>query len=86
MGEVAEMMLDGTLCEGCGEFIGDGPGHPRYCSPECEGQRGEERLPSNEKSKSKTIQCTDCKKWFASRAALDQHFRDRHVAKTEGRK
>lgn len=22
MGEIAEAMLDGTLCQGCGEFIG----------------------------------------------------------------
>lgn len=31
MGEIAEMMLDGTLCESCGEFIGDGDGYPRKC-------------------------------------------------------
>lgn len=37
MGEVAEMMLDGTLCEGCGTYIDDegGDGIPRYCSPQC---------------------------------------------------
>lgn len=38
MGEIAEMMLDGTLCEGCGEWFGDGkaPGYARYhkgCRP-----------------------------------------------------
>ena len=32
MGEIAEMMLDGTLCERCGVFLdGDSPGYPRYC-------------------------------------------------------
>ena len=32
MGEVAEMMMDGTLCEGCGSFIDTNPpGHPRRC-------------------------------------------------------
>ena len=31
MGEIAEMMLDGTLCEGCGEFMGDDVGFPRLC-------------------------------------------------------
>ena len=36
MGEIADMMLDGTLCEGCGEYIDDeGYGVPRYCSDEC---------------------------------------------------
>ena len=31
MGEIAEMMLDGTLCEQCGEYIGEGEGYPRAC-------------------------------------------------------
>ena len=33
MGEVADMMLDGTLCECCGVWMGDGeaPGYPRRC-------------------------------------------------------
>lgn len=32
MGEVAEMMLDGTLCEGCGVFLNaEAPGYPCYC-------------------------------------------------------
>lgn len=37
MGDIAEAMLDGTLCEGCGVFIDDGPaaGFPRYCSAAC---------------------------------------------------
>lgn len=33
MGEIAEMMLEGTLCEGCGEYMeGGGDGYPRRCS------------------------------------------------------
>ena len=40
MGEIAEMMLDGTLCEGCGEFIGSDNGYPTYCSPQCARDRG----------------------------------------------
>lgn len=42
MGEYAEMMLDGTLCEGCGSYIGDagGGGVPRYCSRQCAEDRG----------------------------------------------
>jgi len=31
MGEIAEMMLDGTLCEECGLYIGLGQGIPRKC-------------------------------------------------------
>lgn len=41
MGEIAEAMLDGTLCEGCGVYIGDdGDGIPGYCSDECAKSRG----------------------------------------------
>jgi hypothetical protein len=36
MGEVAEMMLDGTLCAGCGDLLIDPEteepaGYPQYC-------------------------------------------------------
>lgn len=42
MGEIAEMMLDGTLCECCGGYIDDDGAHgiPRYCSPQCAKDRG----------------------------------------------
>ena len=42
MGEIADAMLDGTLCEGCGSYIdGDSAsGFPRYCSPQCAADRG----------------------------------------------
>lgn len=32
MGEMAEYVLNGDDCEGCGEYLGDGPGFPRRCS------------------------------------------------------
>ena len=31
-GDVADAMLDGTLCEGCGEFIGSPVGYPVRCA------------------------------------------------------
>lgn len=31
MGEIADMMLDGTLCEGCGTYMGNQVGYPRKC-------------------------------------------------------
>jgi hypothetical protein len=41
MGEMAEMLLDGTLCEGCGVSLdGKCPGYPRYCSKTCAEDRG----------------------------------------------
>ena len=35
MGDIAEMKLEGILCEGCGEFIGEEVGYPRRCK-DCE--------------------------------------------------
>jgi hypothetical protein len=32
MGEIADGMVDGTLCEGCGAYIGEGDGFPMRCS------------------------------------------------------
>jgi hypothetical protein len=32
MGEIADMILDGTLCQQCGTFIGHPVDYPRYCS------------------------------------------------------
>jgi hypothetical protein len=34
MGDIADMHLDGTLCECCGIFLGDAVGYPRRCA-EC---------------------------------------------------
>jgi hypothetical protein len=31
-GEIAEAMLDGIFCEGCGEFMGEACGYPRRCA------------------------------------------------------
>lgn len=31
MGEYAEMMLDGTMCQSCGEFINSDNGYPTSC-------------------------------------------------------
>ena len=46
MGEIADMMLNGESCEGCGEFLMDddgnldGDGIPNYCSVGCAVDRG----------------------------------------------
>ena len=43
MGEIADMMLDGTLCEGCGTYLGDETGYPGYCSACARDRKGIEQ-------------------------------------------
>ena len=46
MSEIAEMMLDGTLCERCGGIIdGTTPGFPRLCE-DCEDDDLDEEIES----------------------------------------
>lgn len=88
MGEIAEMMLDGTLCEGCGEFIGDACDFPRLCAG-CARERREEGrdivylegfghidqgqvMPKSEK-----VNCPKCNKWVKA-VGLKDHIRDAH--------
>ncbi len=85
MGEIAEMMLDGTLCECCGEYMGDGDGYPGYCSAECAGDRGLEygapvqrqTPPPTPKQKAETL-CQRCGKMLCGQRALQQHIKDKH--------
>lgn len=38
MGEIADAMLNGDLCEVCGIYIGEGDGYPRLCDG-CQGDK-----------------------------------------------
>lgn len=61
MGEIAEMMLDGTMCQCCGVFLNsgeEGDGFPVYCSgcePEEEPVTQKKKVGSSEKRRRKKI-------------------------------
>jgi endogenous inhibitor of DNA gyrase (YacG/DUF329 family) len=80
MGEMAEMLLDGTCCECCGEYLGDGPtGYPRYCSKQCATGRGapwHDPLPAPKIRKTK---CPECGRKVKI-AGLKDHLRAMHGA------
>lgn len=69
MGEIAEMMLDGTLCEGCGEFMGNTIGYPRRCAGcERDGLKG-----------TKAYACQFCHKGFRTAQGKDEHEKQVHA-------
>lgn len=81
MGEIAEMMLDGTMCEGCGEFMdigGEPPGYPVRCAA-C-GEEPDDSQPVNYKPTERTMECSepDCHRKFKTHDAYLQHWRAKH--------
>ena len=77
MGEIAEMMLDGTLCGSCGEYIGDGDGFSQFC-PGCEPDWLIEAVTGVKTEPTKTLKCDYCNRLFASDYARNQHTRAKH--------
>jgi len=91
MGEIAEAMLDGTLCASCGDFLGMDEGFPIYCSacapdfpdmPSEHGMKAASRPArySKEGKEAKPYSCQidGCGKRFASEAAKRSHRRQKH--------
>lgn len=73
---IAELMLDGTLCEGCGASIpGEAPGYPRYCSKRCRKDR-EPAAPAKSK-----VPCPVCSMRIKA-AGLQDHMRAKHAKGT----
>ncbi len=90
MGEVADMMLNGTLCEMCGTYLHQSPpGHPCYCSNQCAKDRGAglEQVVGNKSdlntaAKKPKRQCGICKAWIKE-VGMKDHVRDKHEVKEE---
>ena len=80
MGEIAEMMLDGTMCAGCGEWLHDGddgdgfPGYCASCAPDYEEKPVRRRKPEN----NTIIPCPDCGKRVRGQIGLRQHTEAKH--------
>lgn len=73
MGEIADMMLDGTLCEGCGVALdGEAGGFPRRCA-DCRRETPSAPAPTTPGK----VQCRYCDRWL-SPAGVGQHVHDKH--------
>lgn len=77
MGEIADMMLDGTMCAGCGEWLHDGEdgdGFPVYCAS-CAPDYEDEPEPQKPKN---TVACPECGKKVRDKIGLRQHIEAKH--------
>lgn len=83
MGEIAEMMLDGTLCAGCGDFMSDDPpGYPCYCRDCGRDQKAERKKATAaahelHMSRQKKCKCPTCGR-KVKEVGLSDHMRDAH--------
>lgn len=71
MGDIADAMLEGDLCEGCGVYMPGGAGFPQRCS-DC--SRGGSDFPRVHTAK---VKCPTCKKTVKA-VGLSDHMRDAH--------
>jgi len=85
MGDYADMMLDGTCCCSCGEFLDNddscGPSYCAGCNPESENIFSSPK-PKKVKQK-KTVRClqADCARKFVNMDAMKQHAQHFHKIK-----
>lgn len=81
MGEIADMMLEGIMCQGCGEFLGEGDGFPTWCAGCAPDGVEDELFPMDEPVAHYTTKycCQHCNgKAFKSFKAITDHLRGKH--------
>lgn len=73
MGEIADMMLDGTLCQGCGVYIGECGGYP----VSCDGCADENDSEQQQRKRGVRDKCQHCERWIAP-SGMQQHMEAKH--------
>lgn len=76
MGEYADAVIYGDCCP-CGEYLGDGPGFPQYCSSQCARDYGDHDV-SPVSAKRPEFACPYCKKVLKTAQGVDDHVRAKH--------
>lgn len=84
MGDIADMMLSGELCECCGVYIDEhADGIPRYCSAKCAADRSwTAPAPTAAPNNSAKVACPQCAR-LVKKAGLADHMRDAHGGKPD---
>lgn len=75
MGEIADLMINGDICQGCGAELGDGDGYPRQCKA-CERESPLSKKPIPQRNTRKT-KCGICNR-SVTLIGLADHKRDAH--------
>ena len=91
MGEIADMMLEGQMCQGCGEILGQGDGYPVFCKG-CQREMGldayGDKIDAHNDKQATTkggepinrpskVNCPECNK-LVKKAGLAMHRKDVH--------
>lgn len=81
MGEIADLMINGDICEGCGvELDGSGDGYPRRCRGCERDSRSEYADQQAPPPRADKTNCPTCRKRVKV-AGLADHLRDKHGVK-----
>jgi hypothetical protein len=73
VGEIADLMIDGEICQVCGEELGEAVGYPRTCG----GCQLQDRYEAQQAEGQKKVACPTCGRKFKA-VGLPQHQRDAH--------
>lgn len=76
-GEIAQSMLDGTLCAQCGAYLGTNNGYPTYC------RSCRKNAPIAKHRIRMKLKCPHCPR-HVKLLGLKDHLRDVHNISTEG--
>ena len=79
MGDIADMMLDGTLCSSCGEFLGAEDDYPQMC-PACAKANARAFGKLVVAAKAPKTNCEICNRRIKV-AGVKDHMRDVHQVK-----
>ncbi len=79
MGELADLILEGALCQQCGHDFMESSGYPRLCSSCSKPARPATKKPAPPATKKHG--CVLCPRKFSSTTALADHTRAAHSEK-----
>ncbi len=80
MGDLTDMILDGTLCEGCGVYLGEPVDYPRRCHRCQKDQRVDAlKTATHTHYRETKTRCPQCGKRVKI-TGLTDHVRDAHAA------